>query len=235
MDVILKDNENYKIINIEIKYYNIILSGCRNKEDCKKIIEKINKNKYNISIYNKIVNILMSVANSKKNDFSYDDNTMLKYMQDLEKIKYREDAYEVLNNLILNTKYSAQIKTFIRIADSHPLRPQIISTQEIRDRKKEIFISKKCPHCKYPTTRNKNTLHVICGYGDNNGFDWQGCTRDWCFNCGKMLCKQWDRDDQLYIMSNRFHDNKCCKKDAKKRNLDYNDYCSCNHTYVCRK
>ena len=73
-----------------------------------------------------------------------------------------------------------------------------------------------------------NTAYVICGYPDaNRGYDWKGCCSDWCFSCGKMLCKTWDRDD-LNVESNRFHDDECCKIHAKKNGHSYpKDYCNC--------
>jgi hypothetical protein len=99
---------------------------------------------------------------------------------------------------------------------------------------KTNIISKKCPHCdrinKYP----EDTQYVICGYVDNEPFNWFGCGRDWCFTCGKKLCKKWGIDE-LYLKINRLHDKKCCKKHAKINSFDYkSDYCFCYNFFVSR-
>lgn len=84
--------------------------------------------------------------------------------------------------------------------------------------------TKKCPHCEKELKNATNESYVICGY-DNKGYDWKGCKKDWCFKCGKKLCKAWDINE-LYNIQNRYH-GKCCKKFAKKNNLNYEDFCVC--------
>ena len=77
--------------------------------------------------------------------------------------------------------------------------------------------------------------YIICGYSSNRGFDWKGCGNDWCFLCGKKLCKSWNVD-RLYSKINRFHDDRCCKIHSLKTNSNYlTDYCQCNNFYVSRK
>ena len=40
---------------------------------------------------------------------------------------------------------------------------------------------------------HNNIEYVICGYiNSNKGYDWNGCGKDWCAKCNKMLCKSWD-------------------------------------------
>ncbi|ARF10303.1 hypothetical protein Hokovirus_1_182 [Hokovirus HKV1] len=79
---------------------------------------------------------------------------------------------------------------------------------------------KCCPHCNYPTYGLATTKKIICDY--NNG-----CGNDWCFDCGKKLCKNWSKNS-LYNPNNNFHNNGCCKLAAKKSGEDYyENYCLC--------
>ncbi len=97
-------------------------------------------------------------------------------------------------------------------------------------------IIKKCPHdnCGKEYIGNINTNHVICGYGDiHNGYNWEGCQRDWCFACGKKLCKSWD-NDKLYLEPNRIHNSECCKQYCLFHKESYDNYCHCNNKYVNR-
>jgi hypothetical protein len=92
---------------------------------------------------------------------------------------------------------------------------------------------KPCPHCNHIRRDNINATYVICGYY-RNGYDWIGCENDWCFKCGKKLCKNWDTD-VLYVLSNRTHNNKCCKHQADKNNDPYlQSYCFCYNDHVQR-
>jgi hypothetical protein len=96
-------------------------------------------------------------------------------------------------------------------------------------------IKKKCPHCDNLTTEYDTTTYTICGYSAS-GYDWKGCGYDWCFQCGKKLCKCWQLD-QLFNKLNRFHDKRCCKSHAHKNGCNnyLDDYCQCNNMYVYRK
>lgn len=92
-------------------------------------------------------------------------------------------------------------------------------------------IEKKCPHCGRINLAPLGTTYIVCGvdtFGKNaidnfNDF----CLKDWCFSCGKKLCKNWYEDD-LYNPENRCHNKICCATHAKKNNEDYlNEYCQC--------
>ena len=99
-------------------------------------------------------------------------------------------------------------------------------------------ITKKCPHCFHALNADENTTYVICGYiNQTNGYDWYGCGKDWCFTCNKKLCKNWN-DDYLQLLSNRKHNDTCCKEQATKNSLVYEEeYCGCvnmrNNSVLC--
>ena len=59
-----------------------------------------------------------------------------------------------------------------------------------------------------------------------------GCGKDWCFRCGKKLCKSWFVDD-LFNPENCFHTIKCCMLDAElKEENYYKTYCRCSTIHV---
>jgi len=109
---------------------------------------------------------------------------------------------------------------------------QRITMKEFNDRQeqKEILV-KCCPHCQKMTKANKDTTYVVCGYTDK-GYDWEGCQKDWCFRCGKKLCKNWYADD-LCSEQNRYHNRRCCKLQAYKNHESYaQNYCDCDKMHV---
>ena len=93
----------------------------------------------------------------------------------------------------------------------------------------ENYLSKNCPHCSNNCKGSIDTTYIICDYDDPLvGFKWNGCGKDWCFFCGKKLCKQWN-EDKLYNDENRIHNKECCKKMAKKNGENYEEqYCQCD-------
>lgn len=135
-------------------------------------------------------------------------------------------AQELINEIHNLTEDPAQINTMLRIlrkkvpfSDLSFILPKDYRAQEI---------IKKCPHCGTPRVDNANTDYVICGYGDNKrGYDWKGCGHDWCFQCGKKLCKMWNKD-KLNIQFNQYHDDRCCRNYALIKGADYDDdFCHC--------
>lgn len=204
--------------------YNII--GSITKRDAYTLIERYNLDQ-------KCYNLMISVINSKKYDTVLDYETMKKYIKDIVNVKYREEAFDLLNKIIIQTSDIAQIKTLTRVAELKQPKPQFISIIDIKQRNKENTIIKYCPHCGYKCMMPKNTIYVICGYGES-GYDWEGCEKDWCFKCNKMLCKNW-KQHELYLPTNRFHDSKCCKKHASLLGYKYpEDYCRCTNSFVSR-
>lgn len=205
--------------------YNIL--GSKTKEDAYLILEKY---KLDTGCYN----LMVSVINGKEYDHALDNGSMKKYINDISTFKYKEDAYELISQILLQTSDIAQVKALTRVADMKPNKPQYISMKELKQRNKGNSMIKKCPHCGYKCLMPKNTVYVVCGYSEF-GYDWEGCGKDWCFKCGKMLCKSWDQD-QLYLPTNRFHDSKCCRKHSILSGREYpEDYCRCNNAFVLRR
>lgn len=132
--------------------------------------------------------------------------------------------------------YNETIQRITDIAQINTLN-RIKKIKCITDTNKYYNYSKKkskfCPHCGLKNYATTDTIYTVCGYS-KKGFDWIGCGKDWCFSCGKKLCKSWDID-QLFNMQNRYHDNKCCKHFAHKVGESYNNYCKCSNMFVNRK
>lgn len=204
--------------------FNIL--GHKTRDDA---INMLNKYKISPSVHT----ILMSYINARKYDMAFDNELMIKYIKELNQMKYKEEVYEAINNLLHNTSDIAQIRTFTRIANLKPGKPCYITLKELKQQNSLQFINKNCPHCGHKCSASKDTKYIICGY-NNKGYDWEGCGGDWCFTCNKLLCKKWDKDD-LYMLINRTHGSKCCKKHAKLNDKIYPDnYCMCKNIYVSR-
>lgn len=150
----------------------------------------------------------------------------------------KNDFIYLYNKLIGNTNDPAQLNTLNRIKKHKfyfltvPLfdKNQDTSTQYSSN---VSLISKNCPHCEKKIYDYDNKHYIICGYTEK-GYDWIGCGKDWCFKCGKKLCKSWDKNS-LFDTINRFHNGKCCKVYAQRHNSNYyNDFCQCLNKYVNR-
>lgn len=126
---------------------------------------------------------------------------------------------------IYQTKDKAQILALRRIINQKNI--SIKKDQSIYQ-----LTSKKCPHCYKLVESQIDTEYIICGYSEK-GYNWEGCGNDWCFKCGKKLCKNWFTNE-LFNISNRYHDSKCCYKHSIKQNNNYDDYCKCTNLQVLR-
>ena len=203
--------------------YKYIFHGIKCQEDCSIIMDKLN-----LSNFEKKLIISIMDGNILRKCFSLSE--MKNIIKEIYDIKYREDAFIMLTNLMDKTQDLAQIKTFTRIANLKKTKPLQLNNEIKINLNLE---TKKCPHCDHKNSFPKNINYVICGFGEN-GFDWYGCGKDWCFKCGKILCKSWE-NDQLYIEENRFHNFKCCKEHSIMNKNNYSeDYCKCNNDYVNR-
>jgi len=192
-----------------------ILDGINNIEDCIKIKvseddKKIWENMVSSKIYNKI----------------YGFNSFISLIDEINKINNCEDAYNYIKT-IGDMFDEAQSNTILRIINEKPPK------QKIEKKNFNLFTTKKCPHCGMSKTASLFTSYVICGYTEN-GIDNVGCYKDWCFKCGKKLCKEWIKDN-LHVEINRKHDGICCKLHAKENGENYlNDYCQCCNINVDR-
>lgn len=205
-DLYIKKNPETKKLVMALLHGKKYISGCRDFRFMQKLIEKCNE----CQTQDEVIDII-------KEHFSHKENN------------------------------SVQYKTLMRIAKTKKLSLDTFITHNTRESNNKLVFSRKdksnniivkyCPHpnCGKPYRGSNDTKYVICGYdNDNRGYDWIGCQKDWCFSCGKMLCKIWEKH-QLYVDCNRIHDSECCKKHAIDNKKNYPlDYCTCNNKYVKR-
>lgn len=166
--------------------------------------------------------LLKSLIVPEKYNSSMNINKFKLYLDIVDFIYYKEDAEIILSDIISNNHDSAQIKTLMRMLKNKPLK----NYSTYNDYK--TIYCKNCPHCGKKNTGNMNTIYIICGY-NNKGFDWKGCGHDWCFKCGKKLCKNW-ANNKLFNKLNRVHDGKCCRHYALSIGEIYEEnFCQCEH------
>lgn len=213
----------------ENKYNEIknILAGCQNMSDAKKITDLYLKKNPSTK------KIVYSLFHGKVYNGKYDSKVFRTIMEKIKNFDYYEDCVNMINDLYPNKNDTdVQFMTLIRIANK---KKKNTDSEKIIKKTKMSEIIKQCPHCSEKYSGGNNISYVICGYQDTHkGFDWSGCQKDWCFTCGKKLCKSWN-DDKLFLEPNRIHDSECCKNYAIKHNESYlNDYCHCTNKYVDR-
>jgi hypothetical protein len=194
----------------------IILEGCQS------IIDAHEFKLYYINKYPKY----KSLINSYINGYTFHDNIDIISKQDiLKQIILCDDktkAFKILDDCSNDTNDNTIINCIKNIMSNKSYKK--------RKNKNNNYISKHCPHCNHLVSVPNNTNYVICGYHDHNtGYDHKGCGKDWCFNCGKKLCKNW-MEHNLCLESNRIHNDECCKLQAEKMNENYKEnYCQCNN------
>lgn len=218
------------------KYYEFshVLSGCRTILDSYHFAEKYTKNNPETKT------LVSSMINGKKYERDVLDlKTMKSLIEMLDNVKYRDEADKIIEEYSTMTNDKTQLKTLVRIAKSKILRPiyeQSFADKVIVDVKlQQDLLTKQCPHCFKDCVAPIGTEYTICGYTNSRtGYDLVGCGKDWCFKCGKMLCKKWDLY-QLFLPTNKHHNNECCKKHAKDNNRLYpEEYCQCANINVSR-
>jgi hypothetical protein len=234
----------------ENKYNEIrnILSGCKNIDDAKYIMKIYLRNNPESK------KIAMSVLFGQTYEDNISSNILHEIMEKINNcsnydmcLKLINEYYPNDNNNILKLKTLKKMlskKEIIKNNNSlHNINPHqnylininLNCSNKQNKKIKQNEILKECPHCSKPYIGNENLTHVICGYNNSHqGFDWEGCTKDWCFSCGKKLCKSWI-ENKLYLEINRTHNFECCKKHASTNCELYGNYCQCNNKYVNRK
>lgn len=166
--------------------------------------------------------LLDSLVNEDRYQNSMNIDKFKLYLDIIDFIYYYNDAVVIIDDIELNNKDKSQIKTLKRLIQNKPIK----NVNNVSDYKSIFY--KNCPHCGKKNPGTLGTTYIICGY-NNKGFDWKGCGHDWCFKCGKKLCKNWN-NNMLFNKANRFHDGKCCKHYANLIGDIYNDtFCQCNH------
>jgi hypothetical protein len=222
--------------------FNNILNGCKTMIDAFFFAEKI------IKLNQSYKDLLIGMIHNKKYDKIMDMRTISHTLNELNNVQYREDIDDYINKNMKNNIDTNQLNTFLRFGRNKMVKVHNLSKDKqykltfqnnIFNKKQKFtddtnynnssnLITKHCPHCKIICKIPINSEYAICGYlNDNKGYDWDGCGKDWCPKCDKILCKSWDKD-KLFVSFNRVHNNICCKEYAEKNMMDYNDFCKCN-------
>lgn len=224
--------------NIEYIYkgFRNVLTGCSTLLDATyfsmKIIEKNPET----------ADLVRSMINGKNYYHSINMSKIRQNLIELDNCVYRDEVEEKIDRFSKESYDPVQQKAFTRIIRLKPTRPLKKREEHIYKFKKDVkltYITKSCPHCKRECKALPETNYIICGKDDinNDGFDWleaDWCGKEWCFSCGKILCRGW-MSDMLDIVINKPHDSKCCKEHAKKNNNKYpEDYCQCINEHVKR-
>lgn len=148
-------------------------------------------------------------------------DVFLHQLSELNETIFHENVTDIIDQLKEDNMNTAQINTLNRIYNKNKFKYQ--------HKLKHNRIKKNCPHCNREYIGNEDDYYAICGYSPHNnpkGYDHFGCQRDWCFRCGKKLCKNF-QVDELFIHNNRIHNKKCCSQRAKLFGMNYNDFCQC--------
>jgi hypothetical protein len=145
-------------------------------------------------------------------------------------IKFKEDAALLFEEITELTEDKSQLNAIKRIIAKKPHS----YNKNVQHLHKPVMVVKECPYCGRNKTDLSTADYVICGY-TNRGFDWEGCGHDWCFQCGRKLCKCFNQN-QLFLKMNQYHDDRCCKLHSQKTEGGYpEDYCQCGaNTHVNR-
>lgn len=213
----MSDATSYKEVYAQLR---AILEGCDTILDalpfCNKCAEK----------YPHMKTMIFSYTNGRTYKDNIDIKTKQSMLNDINLCDDRDDALELLSKFTTRTTDDVYKKTLERITQKKHYR-RIDYRHSVQNT--TVNISKKCPHCSHVLHMPEDTGYVICGYHDTSkGFDWNGCGRDWCFHCSKMLCKKWELN-LLNLQMNRSHDDECCAKHATENIYKYpDDYCQCN-------
>ncbi len=209
----------------EYNKYKVVFCGLNNIKDVNNMANLLELNKTEKIIVNNYFNTM-----NHQDSLSYIE--FIDLINSLKKLKYREDVIEHFYKLSFKIKDKIQLNTIKRIINSKESKQ---NPNDIKEKNKYSLLKFKCPHCLHYNIINEFQYYAICGYNDiHEGYDWEGCGRDWCVKCGKRLCKKWFEND-LFLEENRYHDNECCYMHSKKNNLNYFlDYCHCTEQYVNR-
>lgn len=194
-------------------------------DGCDTILDAMHFSDIYINKYPDMKSIILSYMNGRIYKDCVDIKTKQSMLYDINMCDTRDDALDSFGKIIGKSSDDIYRKTLERLAYRKNYR-------KLEHKKVELLtnICKKCPHCSHVINLPENTQYVICGYHNTHvGYDWNGCGRDWCFRCNKMLCKRWETNN-LQLQMNRFHDEDCCLKHSIDNGYTYpNDYCQCNN------
>lgn len=210
--------DNYKDIYNQLK---AILEGCDT------IIDAMPFANAYIEDYPHMKDMILSYMQGKTYRDVVDIKTKLTMMYDTNTYSHRDDALSFVSKITGKTTDDIYKKTLERICNRKDYR-------RIQTKPKESEnITKRCPHCSHAINMPKDTTYVICGYHNPTlGYDWNGCGKEWCFSCEKIMCKKWETHS-LCLQINRYHNDECCLKHAKENGNVYpDDYCQCSRLKI---
>lgn len=204
-------------------------------DGCDTILDALHFSKQYIEKYPHMKSMITSYVNGKNYRDTIDIKTKQMMMMDVDRCTSRDDALALVSKISEKTTDDVFKRTLENLAHRKNYK-RIENDVNNTNKKLEVFVNKKCPHCRHSINMPENTTYVICGYHNpSTGYDWLGCGRDWCFKCEKILCKRWETDS-LNLQINRYHDEECCSKHAKANGYQYpNDYCQCHSLHICTR
>jgi len=217
------DIQEYRKVYNELK---VILEGCDT------IVDAIPFG----NMYAEKYPIMRSMIFSQINGASYYDNVDQKSKQDMLRDIHRQETKEDARDLVAKIDNRTHDDVYKRTMNRLANRKNHKIVERTDNIKRVINISKKCPHCNHVMNMPEQTTYVVCGYSNTtSGYDWNGCGKDWCFHCEKILCKSWEVNG-LHFDMNRHHTDDCCKKHSIETKRKYpDDYCQCNNLNVHRE
>jgi len=194
-------------------------------DGCDTIVDALYFGNYYVEKYPHMKSTITSYINGKTYRDTMDIKTKQMIMTDVDRCSSRDDALALVSKVSDKTSDDVFKRIVERLAHRKHYKKLDVKKKDI-----STNISKKCPHCQHVINMPENTQYVICGYHNpSTGYDWNGCGRDWCFQCGKILCKRWETDS-LHLQMNRHHDEDCCSKHAHVNGYKYpDDYCQCTN------
>jgi len=214
------DNQKIDHIYIELK---AILSGCDT------LIDAMRFTKPYCDKYPNYKQIILNMLNGYQYFDTIDQHIKIEMIRDMIKCESKDDGKLIIEKIENRTYDDVMKRVMNKLLNKKKNKKYKLNNEFTK------LYTKKCPHCNHLMTMRSGIEYVVCGYPNTNiGYDWTGCGKDWCFQCGKMLCKRWELH-KLHSESNRTHDDKCCEKHAIENEKNYIiDYCHCNTVYVNR-
>jgi len=211
-----------------LKKYKILFNGFNNINDIDRLSNFLNMSQEEKNIIINYFNTLYLPKILSIEDFE-------SVLKSLSKLKFQEDVLENIHKISLLTNDKTQLNCLYRLALSKENKLKYFNPTDVKSKTKNFGLLKKCPHCGHENNIHPFSSYAICGYNNiHEGYDWYGCGRDFCSDCGKKLCKKWN-ENYLFVEENRLHNNECCLTHAKQHDYEYTtDYCQCLNKNVNR-
>ena len=217
------NNNNDNTIKIIYDKFKILLSGCNHIADAYELSVKF------IDKYPGYDKLIYGMVHGKNYSNELSMQSFHSIIGDISKLEYSEEVGNLVDNKCNENRISdIQKRTFMRLRTMKKNKPYNPYNPTYK-LKLDGEITKNCPHCNNERKDKFDAVYVICGYKNVRGYDNNGCRKDWCFRCGKKLCKNWI-DHSLFVKANCVHNKTCCVQYAFENSLNYNkDMCQCNN------